>query len=575
MNIYFFRTERAEVTFPVSDLSTDITDSLLTDDELKKDPDITAILNDTYEGIDNFYQKYNAKEFEKTTAQKKLNKIKVYFIVKSRIVHGKEVTSAVPIGGYDDLSYSVAARFKGVIDSLFHLRIMTMEDFRKADEIAKLDGSAVSNRAFDEILHKSYELPPLLAIKAPFGSDEYFPLEAFRVLKEFDVYGNRLSNIPGKMEIGEDDDYYGMIHDDTDYAVYDEKDVYDSSNYSMIDPSYASNVYKYATDIRGKKLFDGETKPTLLSRIKDEIKDMDDLDREYINWKIFNWSSIRKFVFYVFRYRDVLFASLAETLFKERSHLIQKSIIPVFLKLEDAQDLLITVLEEVNQPFRVRREIETANTPKYYRSLDYLDDSFSFQNRFFLPDPDDNIQVIKDFLRRRRFIKARNRNSSLCSDYYSDDKYQIKGIFYVELMDRSIDIDLVYQPRSQRQFGRSAPKWVWREDKYFKYMEKNFPDRPEAYETRDINKLDKYLLKESQKAKIVSMGLSDFLEFWNNHEKKNSEVLFIPSSDSLNKKKLPLLRKKPRDRFYDYQQKYRGSKKYDTDNYTYDITISS
>ena len=37
MNIYFFRTERAEVTFPVSDLSTDITDSLLTDDELNHD----------------------------------------------------------------------------------------------------------------------------------------------------------------------------------------------------------------------------------------------------------------------------------------------------------------------------------------------------------------------------------------------------------------------------------------------------------------------------------------------------------------------------------------------------------
>ncbi|CAM9140411.1 unnamed protein product, partial [Ectocarpus sp. 13 AM-2016] len=38
--------------------------------------------------------------------------------------------------------------------------------------------------------------------------------------------------------------------------------------------------------------------------------------------------------------------------------LVEKSIIPVFSNLEDAQNLLITVLEEVNEPFQVRRKME-------------------------------------------------------------------------------------------------------------------------------------------------------------------------------------------------------------------------
>ena len=122
-----------------------------------------------------------------------------------------------------------------------------------------------------------------------------------------------------------------------------------------------------------------------------------------------------------------------------------------------------------------------------------------------------------------------------------------------------------------------APKHIWREFVFTLFQEENFPNEEEAYswlESRDMTVADKGLLQKSQDVKIISMGLADFLEFWNNPTTKNGELLFIPSSKNLNKRKLPFISKKPRDPFYDYQQKFRESKKKDTENYTYEILVS-
>ena len=89
MNIYFSPTERNELNFPISNLSTNISNSITNIDELeetnfgieegssKKDIEISE-----------FYKKYISKKklFEKTKSQKKLNKVKVFFIVKSKII---------------------------------------------------------------------------------------------------------------------------------------------------------------------------------------------------------------------------------------------------------------------------------------------------------------------------------------------------------------------------------------------------------------------------------------------------------------------------------------------------------
>lgn len=543
MNIYFFPTERTEVTLPGNNLSPIITDSILTIDEVKKkNPDIDDILNERDGELIQLYKNYKSKKFEKTTAQKKLNKIKVYVIVKSKIVKGKPVTFAVPIRNYDDLGNSVIEKSKGFIASIFYVRLNDGKAKLPSADTGndpKNEGRAVS-RAASRALNRPFLLDHLMATQVPFGAEDEITLKNFKLPKDYDVEGNK---IPDKPFVLSKEGYI-----DEDYAEeYLEKMRKYDYTYSMLDNTGIVNVSKYVTDIREKKTFDGEEEPDLLNRIKG------------INFK-----------------KDVLkllnISNFVSFLFRDKSSLMDKNIIPIFSNLEDAQDLLITVLEEVNHPFRARRQIETSSTPRYYRSLDYLDDSFTFQNRYFLPDPTDRGDVITDFLRRYRLIKPRNRISTI--DYYNEDNYQTKGPFYVEDIDT--DSGDEYIPMSQRP--RSAPKCIWRESDYWAFMRRYFPDQPEAYswwETRDMSKADKGLLQKSQDVKIISMGLSDFLEFWNNHQQKNAEVLFIPSSDYLKKKKLPLLPKKTRDRFYDYQQKYRGSKKHDTNNYSYEITISS
>lgn len=544
MNIYFLPNGQTEVTFTANNLPADITDSILTIDDLKKEnSDINDIVNKNEDGeLIQFYNKYKSKNFEQTAAQKKLNKTKVYLIVKSKIIKGKKVTFAVPIRSYDDLGNSIIQKSKGFIASIFYTRFndgtAKLPPINAVDSIEN-ESRAVS-RAANKVLNRPYILDHSLATQAPFGSQSRFKLKRLKSSREYDVDGNRLPEVP--IFFTED----GHLAEESAKAYVERLNRYDFTH-CQIDNTLVSHVSNYLTDIRGKKTFVGEKETHLLSRLKGISFKKDVL-------RLFNISNFVNFVF------------------RDKSALLDKNIIPVFSKLEDAQDLLITVLEEVNHPFKARRKIENAYTPQYYRSLNYLDDSFSFENRYFPPDTDDLLDVITDFLRRYRIIKPRNIASG--NDYYSEHKYQIKGPFYVEDIDT--DSEDEYVPMSQRP--PSAPKWIWRENYYWAFMRIYFPGQHEAYswfETRDITKSDKGLLQKSQDVKIVSMGLSDFLEFWNNHHKKNAEILFIPSSDYLNKKKLPLLPKRPRDRFYDYQQKYRNSKKHDTENYSYEITISS
>ena len=97
----------------------------------------------------------------------------------------------------------------------------------------------------------------------------------------------------------------------------------------------------------------------------------------------------------------------------------------------------------------------------------------------------------------------------------------------------------------------------------------------ERSETAYLSESDTILLDIASNVKIVSMGLGDFLSFWNNTDTKNGEILFIPSSKSFKKINLPLISKKPRDRFYEYQQKFRGEDKQQAGEYTYSYDIKS
>lgn len=540
MNIYFSPTERNELNFPTSSLSTNITNSILTIDEVREaNNNIDDNLNQEDSTVGQFYKKYGSKKknFEKTTSQKKLNKVKVYFIVKSKTVRGKKVNFAVPIRNYDDLGNSIIEKSNAFLASLFYIKLDDT-DIMYDDEYI-IEGSPGA---------RPFILDHLIDTEPPFEAEEEVPLESLILPKKYGVDGVKLDlpadlSINGPINMLVKENFVENAFGDYFSSEYDYTD-------SLIDNTFLVNVSKYVTDIREKKTFDGEKGEIgFLKRIKD-------LHLKEDGFKSFNISN------------------LVSLILGDKSASIDKNIIPIFSKLEDAQDLLITILEEINQPFQVRRKVENSTTTEYYRSLNYLDDSFSVQNRYFLPNPNSQIDIIKDLLRKYRLIKSRNIVSYEGNEYYNENNYQTKGPFFVE--DAEPVDQYGYVPTSQRP--RFAPKFVWRESDYLDFLEQNFPGQPEDYswyESRDMSEVDKGILKKSQDIKIVSMGLGDFLEFWNNPKEKNAEVLFIPSSDNLNKKKLPLFSKKPRDRFYDYQQKFRGSKKQDTENYNYELKISS
>ena len=530
MNIYFPSIDYTELKFPTTNLSSTITETIA--NEVSEDEIDIADIEQEDIKISDFYEKYSEEKnnFDITAAKKKLNKIKIYVIVKSKFVKGKEVNVAVPIRPFDDLGNSIIEKSSLLIARFFHIR---------ADR--NLRGKYIEGRPGT----RPFRLEHLIATEPPFETEEEIPLEKFMLPRQFGDDGTLLGiNDPPKIRVERAPDESGIMRS---YIYFLSDYEYDDS---FVDNTFLVSSHRYGTDPREKKSFYGEKDDhSFLKRIKE------------INFKEDGLKVIG-------------ISNSLSLIFGSKEERIAKNIIPIFSNLEDAQDLLITVLEEVNQPFRVRRKVERPSTPEYYRSLDYLDDSFSLQNRYFFPNPDSNLDKIKDFLRKYRIIKPRNISASR-DNYYHENKYQIKGPFFVD--DIESGSDEVYTPASNQGENVYAPKYIWRESDYWKFYEIYFPGQIEEYswsESRHISESDKGLLRKSQDVKIVSMGLADFLEFWNDPSKKNAEILFIPSSKELNKRKLPFSSKKSQDRFYNYQQKFRGSKKHDTKHYTYEIKVS-
>lgn len=539
MNIYFSPTGPNELNFPISELSTTITNLVTNTDEVEKgnsDFDNHIVKEDIE--ITDFYKKYGSKKnFEKTKSQKKLNKIKVYFIIKSKIVKGKEINYALPIRSFDDLGNSILEKSNAFIASIFYLKVD-----HNLNGLKYVEGSPGA---------RPFRLDEVIDPEPPFEAEQEFPLENLNLPKKYVVNEGKLElakdsevSNAGKMEIDETADKFEEMRS---FFYFPGEYEY---NESMVDNTFLVNSSRYGTDIRQKNSFNGEKEETgFLGRLKD-------LNLTEDRFKLFNISNIFSLVF------------------GNKNALIDKNIIPIFSNLEDAQDLLITILDEIHQPFQVRRKIENYNIPQYSKSLSYLDDSFSFQNNYFSPGPKSKIEQAQDLLIKSGIIKSQKLSTSSDYEFYHENKYQTKGPFFLEDTD-SIDND-VYVPMSQQT--KSAPKFIWREIDYWSFLDRYFPGQHEAYswwESRDMSEADKGLLKKSQDIKIISMGLGDFLEFWNNPTKKNAEVLFIPSSNDLNKRKVPLSTKKSRDKFYDYQQKFRESKKQNTKNYIYEIKLSA
>lgn len=546
MNLYFPLTERNELHIPVNQLSSNIfetiknkidekseinTDSLVDHDENTNDN--LEVKNIENLEMMNFHEKYTSKlnTLKKSEAHKKINKINIYFIVKSKIVNGKEMTVAIPIRCFDDLGNTNPEKFHNSINNLFNVNVC-----RERPKRPNTQGSP-------EL--KPFNLEEIVFAAHPFGMDEEFSLKDLILPKEYGGDGNKLKpNIPEfdllsqLIRIKSRNKYTGKAR--TTYYLGHEYDY----NKSSVDNTILSNTSNYVIDPK-------KTNNTFAKRLRE-------IDFKKDGFKVVNTKNLLKLIG------------------GDRTPLVEKSIIPVFSNLEDAQDLLITVLEEVNEPFQVRRKMEGPNTPQYDRSLDYLEDPFCYQNKYFYPES--VVDKVKDFLRAYRFIKERKR-SSFKDDLYNENRYQTKGPFSI-LDGETADDDHMDEPLWIREQAHEfAPRHIWRETDRILFEAENFPGEGEVYsflESRDMSVMDKTLLKKGQDVKIISMGLADFLEFWNNPTTKTGELLFIPSSKhlNLNKRKSPVRSKKPIDPFYDYQQKFYESTKKETESYTYEIIVS-
>ena len=546
MNLYISPIERNELNFPASDVSTSINNLIKDTNDINLDLDFDSNVEDNLNEedieISEFYKNYisDAEEnsFDNTDSQKKLNKVKLYFIVKSKMVKGKETNYAIPIRSFNALGNSILEKVNSFIASKFYVRVQ-----KKGEKYTEGSPGA-----------RPYRLNYMVRPKPPFYGKQKFPLEDFMLDKKYEITDdNKLKLLPETLG------YKRIVVEFTKektgkkrLPLYYDLGPHESPE-AMLSNSVIMNTAQYNTDVRYKKSFNGEEeKLGFLGRLRELEPELQEQDNPF---KIFELGT--------------LFSVVSGNIDAEAD----KNIIPVFSNLEDAQDLLITVLEEVHQPFQVRRKIESPINPHYSKTLNYLDDSFTFQNTYFLPDEPKGL--IDWFKGAYNINKSPNLSKHSDIEFYNENKYQTKGPFFIEDIDTSSSD--VYVPMSQRQ--RSAPKNIWREADYWSFLQFYFPGQSEAYswwESRDISDIDNTLLKKSQDMKIISIGLGDFLEFWNNPRKKNAELLFIPSSNDINKRQLPVLPKKSRrDKFYDYQQKFRDSKKQDNSIYTYDIKVSS
>nr|QWK42120.1 hypothetical protein [Pseudochorda nagaii] len=444
-----------------------------------------------------FYQRNNKKTRVNDT---KLKQMKVFFIAKSLTIEGKEFQIAVPINNLDDLGNTNYNKAITARTGAFLMR--TEADLNKKG----LKEGKPGNRPF--ILEHALES------EGPYEGIPELPLDKMIFAKDYGLDGKRTKKnstegktIPDESRIRIDtitDEYgkKGLLYYYLSEYEYD---------YIFLDNTIFTNVEPYSIAPRDQKNFN--------RTLKDLVNSFSKLRWEDI------WNEEKK----EFRHREI-----EDIVYKNTDELLSKNIIPVFSSLEDAQDLLLTVLEEILEPYQLLREIESSDTTYSLRNLDYLDDSYTLQNRYTFPET--RIGKILEFLVKYRIMKP---ITKLNQDYTSN--YQ--KFYFPNLPEGFLEY-----------YGMEL-------------------DPVELNETGFLNETDVLLVDNSLKLKVVSMSLDDFLTFWNTNEIKNGEALFIPSSKSFVKTKSPLFSKKPKDKFYEYQQRFRSKNNQNVDDYNYTYKI--
>ena len=197
MNIYFPATDYNELKFPTTNLSLNITEPIV--NEISEEHIDPVDIEREDMKISEFYKKYGQekKTFDVTTSKKKLNKIKIYFIVKSKLVKGKEINFAVPIRAFDDLGNSIIEKSSSIIASFFHVKV---------DH--NLPGKYIEGKPGT----RPFRLDHLLATEPPFNTEEEIPLENFILPRKYGTDGVKLDlNEPPRLRVERAPDEFGIM----------------------------------------------------------------------------------------------------------------------------------------------------------------------------------------------------------------------------------------------------------------------------------------------------------------------------------------------------------------------------
>nr|YP_009227367.1 ORF501 [Sargassum thunbergii]AMB49117.1 ORF501 [Sargassum thunbergii] len=415
------------------------------------------------------YGKYKNYHNLKNSAKvyKKLNNIKIYLLAKSSQVNGEDFNSLIPISTLDDLSNSGYAKTLTSRVGIFQMK--TKSDFK--------------NKRFNESIpgNHPFLLTHTIMCDADFDGIPIVSLDDLKITQERGLYEKELledESLKLQEQFIIDNNSIGRI---IRYPIYDDLEV---NNYIFLDNNIFTNVQCYY--INSEDSVDNDEK-TFLDKLKD--------------FNLINLCKKEKKIFF-FLDNENLFHS-------NKDELLNRNIIPIFSNLEDAQDLLITIIEEILEPYKKYNSTFITN-------VDYIDDSLNFKKRVICYKK--KIQNIKSWLIKHRIIKY---NVTLYENYenYSNNRNQ------------------------------------------------------QIY----INEFDQVLFSIIGNTKIVSMGLGDFLYFWNNRNIMSGEVLSIPSSNEFQKAHplLSIRQKKSKDRFYEYQKEFQNKNTENILYYRYEINDSA
>lgn len=458
------------------------------------------------EDIGNIYKNYK-NPLNQSKVHQRLNKIKIYFIAKTIEIEGQRTTVAIPINTLDDLSNSGYAKALTSRVGLFQMRANIDPKDLKPNEGTPgnqpfLLGHIVEcNGSFDGIPNISLEdlkIPGELKVDNMSEEEKQVLQDSkLKVQTQFIVDQNGVGR---------------TIH----YYVYQDQYEYD---YIFLDNTIFTNVESYYTDPRDRDNF----KKTFVDKLKN-LKDFN-----FVNF----WDKEKK---------TLLILESTDIFYKNTDELLNKNIIPIFSNFEDAQNLLITVLEEILEPYK-KYDFLKKNEFTPLSNIDYIDDSFNFKNRVISYKT--IINQLKHWLVKYRVLKSTTTTSQQHYQNYPNQN----NIYY-----RQDNVNKANH--NDRSFN---------ENSYF-------------YNEIYINDFDEVLFSMLNNTKIVSMGLEDFFYFWNNKETKNGEVVFIPSLKELRKTQFilsPSIKKESKDQFYEYQKQFRNKTTNNIPSYFYELKSSS